>query len=376
VRFLPEASAIPSDVNELKGSIMQTLSGADTHALLNSIGILSSDISSESLPERTLKSILTLIPNEMTAFDRFGADGDYRGSLWYSPAGTVSQESVQVLGEVIHDHPYFADAIRTPDEGTFRVSDFVSLNAFHKTSVYNEFYKQFGGDSQITCAVRTSDTSLVTCSILRPNLDFTDREYSLLKFLTPHLAAAFRNDRAMKQLANERRYLATAVNRGVIVIDGEGAIVFINRIAEELLETYFADFVHNVLPDALQQHIEKDAANIQGKGIYAPPQPFRIKRQQSELMVSSIFDGQMRELTLLFEERVERSPGELCCIGLTPREAEVLILMSRGKTDREIAILCAISVRTVQKHAEHLYVKLGVETRTAAVMAAMEKMDV
>lgn len=353
---------------------MRTLSGADTDALLKSIGILNSDISSQSLPDRTVRSILTLIPNEMTAFDQFENEGVYGGSLWYSPPGTVSQTSIQVFGEVVHEHPYFAEAIRTPHESTFRVSDVVSLNAFHKTAVYNEFYKGFGGDSQITSAVRVSDSSLITCSILRLKRDFTDREYALLKFLTPHLAAAFKNDRALNQLSNERRYLATAVNRGVIVIDADGAIVFSNKVAEDLLETYFDDFVPNHLPEALQRHITNEAANVNGKEIYAPPSPFRRKLQQSELLVRSIFDGQMRELTLLFEERVERSAGELSSIGLTPREAEVLILMSRGKTDREIAVLCAISVRTVQKHAEHLYIKLGVETRTAAVMEAMEKL--
>src|SRR5688500_2964704 len=285
---------IRSDVSEMEGCIMQTLSGADTHALLNSIGILNSDISTESLRERTLNSILTLIPNEMTAFDLFGDQGSYGGSLWYSPPGTVSQESIQILAEVVHEHPYFAEAIRTPNEGTFKVSDVVSLNAFHKTAVYNEFYKQFGGDTQITSAVRTSDTDLITCSLLRLKRDFTDREYSLLKFLTPHLAAAFRNDHAIKQLTNERRYLATAVNRGVIVIDAEGAMVFINRIAEELLETYFDDFIPSRLPAALRQHIENDAAYIKEKEIYASPRPFRKKLQQSELLVRSIFDGQMR----------------------------------------------------------------------------------
>ena len=41
-----------------------------------------------------------------------------------------------------------------------------------------------------------------------------------------------------------------------------------------------------------------------------------------------------------------------------------------GKTDTEIGALLSISPRTVQKHLEHVYVKLGVETRTAAVMRA------
>lgn len=57
---------------------------------------------------------------------------------------------------------------------------------------------------------------------------------------------------------------------------------------------------------------------------------------------------------------------------LTPREGEVMYWLSCGKTDTEIAALLAISPRTVHKHLEHIYVKLGVETRTAAVMRARE----
>jgi DNA-binding CsgD family transcriptional regulator len=56
---------------------------------------------------------------------------------------------------------------------------------------------------------------------------------------------------------------------------------------------------------------------------------------------------------------------------LTPRENEVLRWLAHGKTDAEIAALLGLSPRTVQKHLEHMYVKLGVETRTAAVMRAL-----
>lgn len=57
--------------------------------------------------------------------------------------------------------------------------------------------------------------------------------------------------------------------------------------------------------------------------------------------------------------------------GLTRREGEVMHWLACGKTDAEIAALLSISPRTVQKHLEHVYVKLGVETRTAAVMRAL-----
>lgn len=56
--------------------------------------------------------------------------------------------------------------------------------------------------------------------------------------------------------------------------------------------------------------------------------------------------------------------------GLTQRETEVMRWLACGKTDADIAAVLAISRRTVHKHLEHIYDKLGVETRTAAVMRA------
>ncbi|HET7365875.1 MAG TPA: helix-turn-helix transcriptional regulator [Burkholderiales bacterium] len=55
---------------------------------------------------------------------------------------------------------------------------------------------------------------------------------------------------------------------------------------------------------------------------------------------------------------------------LTPREHDVLRWLSAGKTDRDIGAILEISPRTVHKHLQRIYEKLGVETRTAAVARA------
>ena len=55
---------------------------------------------------------------------------------------------------------------------------------------------------------------------------------------------------------------------------------------------------------------------------------------------------------------------------LTTREREVLHWVAGGKRDRDIADILGISPRTVHKHLQRIYEKLGVETRTAAVMRA------
>lgn len=58
---------------------------------------------------------------------------------------------------------------------------------------------------------------------------------------------------------------------------------------------------------------------------------------------------------------------------LTPREREVLDWVSAGKTNRDVAAILGASPRTVEKHLERIYEKLGVETRTAAVMRALRQ---
>ena len=60
-------------------------------------------------------------------------------------------------------------------------------------------------------------------------------------------------------------------------------------------------------------------------------------------------------------------------LGLTAREAEILMWISRGKTNKEVGIILGSSPRTVNKHLEHVFEKLGVATRAAAVTVALQR---
>ncbi|MDE2179681.1 MAG: helix-turn-helix transcriptional regulator [candidate division NC10 bacterium] len=58
-------------------------------------------------------------------------------------------------------------------------------------------------------------------------------------------------------------------------------------------------------------------------------------------------------------------------LGLTHREGVVLAWVTDGKTNAEIGLILDRSPRTVQKHLEHIFEKLGVATRTAAAVRAL-----
>ncbi len=59
-------------------------------------------------------------------------------------------------------------------------------------------------------------------------------------------------------------------------------------------------------------------------------------------------------------------------LGLTPRAAEVLLWVAQGKTNADIAIILGISESTAKKHLLEIFEKLGVETRSAACLRALE----
>lgn len=55
---------------------------------------------------------------------------------------------------------------------------------------------------------------------------------------------------------------------------------------------------------------------------------------------------------------------------LTQRESEVLLWIAKGKANRDIGEILGLSARTVNKHLEQIYVKLGVENRASAAVKA------
>ena len=82
--------------------------------------------------------------------------------------------------------------------------------------------------------------------------------------------------------------------------------------------------------------------------------------------------------TIFMSRSGEEAPGrgkqrpvrELTSLGLTEREAEVLVWIARGKGNYEIGVILGAKPRTICKHVEHILSKLNVENRTAAAAVA------
>ncbi|MFP5340674.1 MAG: helix-turn-helix transcriptional regulator, partial [Gammaproteobacteria bacterium] len=121
----------------------------------------------------------------------------------------------------------------------------------------------------------------------------------------------------------------------------------------------------------VREWIRRSAAPVDG----ADPEPRPLALAGGSTALNLHFLGAMSggHYLLLVEENQENRVADALADAyrLTGREVEVLMWVAKGKTNRDIGDILDLSPRTVNKHLEHIYVKLGVETRTAAAALAI-----
>jgi DNA-binding NarL/FixJ family response regulator len=184
----------------------------------------------------------------------------------------------------------------------------------------------------------------------------------MLARIRVHLANARMTQSARAALDVSGRYLL-AVNRS-------GALLWATPQAQKLLSDTLADAADNfALPDPMPQWLEQAQKGVTGKKT-ATVASFPGNEQLRLQYMGKL--GPNEFLLRLAKDTSGDMPAEFSSeLGLTTREGEVLSWLSKGKTNRDIAQILGLSPRTVDKHLEQIYAKLGVENRTAAAAIAV-----
>lgn len=181
--------------------------------------------------------------------------------------------------------------------------------------------------------------------------DFAEKDRRKLYALHPHVHALIHGARARKRLANltgaiEAQHESAA--EGVLLFDRRLEIEEASPAALRMLKTWFGG-TNGRMPILIGDWI-LDAAG---------GEPLRIEGDRKTLVVDAPADG-----ALVLRE-VGKPPASL-----THRETEILSCIAAGMTTAEVARLLRVTPATVSKHLEHIYRKLGVPNRTAALAAA------
>jgi DNA-binding NarL/FixJ family response regulator len=167
------------------------------------------------------------------------------------------------------------------------------------------------------------------------------------------------------RLTQSARAALDVSGRFLFAVNRQGNVLWATPQAQRLLSDHHGaqadDFV---LPPALLQWLEQAKGSSKSQGASLPDNPQLRLYYMGETAPNEFL------LRLSRESGTALPPEFTSELGLTTREGEVLAWHSKGKTNRDIAQILGLSPRTVDKHLEQIYAKLGVENRTAAAAIA------
>ena len=147
--------------------------------------------------------------------------------------------------------------------------------------------------------------------------------------------------------------LATSLDRAVLVLGRGGELLFATRLAHDLLAKYFTAGTPPTLTNGGAFRLGE--ATLHARRFTEPGRDDLV-------------------MLVLEEEHAPPGPAALLSLGLTPRQAEVVYWVAQGKTNPEIGTILGASSRTIDKHMERIFERLGVENRASIIVATAERL--
>jgi DNA-binding NarL/FixJ family response regulator len=195
-------------------------------------------------------------------------------------------------------------------------------------------------------------------------------DYVTKPIVIEEMLARIRVHLANARLTQSARAALDVSGRFLFAVSRQGKIMWATPQAQKLLSDNLSPGTTDelVLPDPMLQWLEQ--AQTGKAGSKTPAMASFPDNEQLRLQYMGK-SGANEFLLRLAKEPGPNMPAEFSSeLGLTTREGEVLSWLSKGKTNRDIAQILGLSPRTVDKHLEQIYAKLGVENRTAAAAIA------
>ncbi|HEV2210226.1 MAG TPA: helix-turn-helix transcriptional regulator [Verrucomicrobiae bacterium] len=240
-----------------------------------------------------------------------------------------------------------------------------SFRQFKETAVFREYYGCIGVTNQMVFALENTG---VLIALNRRERGFSDRDQAVISFLSPHISQAYQNARARAELSADIGEIGkglAAIERAIIFADRGGRIVWLTALAREWLLELFPGSIKSGmrLPPPFAARVSAFEQSQSKKSFF---ETHLAAGPEQQLTARFIRTSLGKFLIVLDRERAAIAGAVANSLGLTRREGEILYWISEAKADREIAVLLGVSPRTVHKHVEHLFAKVGVDNRAAA----------
>jgi DNA-binding CsgD family transcriptional regulator len=255
--------------------------------------------------------------------------------------------------EIAHQHPICNYIEETGDFRALKISDFLTRSQLHALELYDEYLRPLGHEYEMMLPLPSPPWHERGFGFRRIRRDFSSRDRDVLDMLSPHLVRVIRRVELRRRLDAALAALdAGDVDEGIVLFDSSGHLDHATPLAWQLFAKYFL---------ATGMSLPQPVADWLAYG----QDPFVQTRGAHRIVVERV--GQRLV--------VREEPAEATRVAtLTPRERQVLEWLAEGKTNAEIAQILVAAPATVRKHLEHIYGKLGVHTRTAAVACARPRL--
>lgn len=197
-------------------------------------------------------------------------------------------------------------------------------------------------------------------------------DYVTKPIVVEEMLARIRVHLANARMTQSARAALDVSGRYLLAVNSKGRLMWATPQAQKLLSDTLAgnadeDFV---LPEPMTQWLEQAQRGKTGSKTAVMASLPGNEQLRLQFMGKL---GPNEFLLRLAKDTSGDMPAEFSSeLGLTTREGEVLSWLSKGKTNRDIAQILGLSPRTVDKHLEQIYSKLGVENRTAAAAIAVK----
>jgi DNA-binding CsgD family transcriptional regulator len=343
---------------------------------LDCVGELGTSAGLADLPEAVMTAVQRVVPSDSTFWTDVNTLTGCVTRL-VTPAQVRLRDEDTLVAQYLHQHPVYAYAKRTGDDSAHTIADFVSRSQWRRGPLYNEMYRPRGIEAQISFTFSTRPGHTIGVILNRARPEFRENERLLLNLLRPHLIEAYRN---LEATARTRSALARAhaiieeVGFGIVAIGANGRMELANARARQALALFFGAGTRgaDALPDAVERWLRHHGDVSDRSPV--PRRPLVVERDGRQLNIRLVHDNG-HVLLLLTERSTTIDLAPFIALGLTQREAEVLSWLAQGQTDGEIGTIIGSRPKTVGKHLERIYKKLGVETRTAAVARAFDAVN-
>jgi DNA-binding CsgD family transcriptional regulator len=309
-----------------------------------------------SIPQATLDALELLLPGDSCAYNEF------HGSriVNISTPNQLDADTMAAFEAYIGEHPSMRYVLATNTPDGVRFSDLATLREWRATNLYNHVFRPTNLKYQVGAMFEIAPGSRAAFSINRSAVDFTAEQRDLMTLLRPHFAQAWKRANAISQRDAALALVAIAE------VDPTGRILFATERASTLFAQYRsrASVSPRMLPEPWRGWLLRSLAAAEELAAFRP----LILEEGGRRLTARIasIPGE-RRYQLHFEEKTLVTATQVAALlGLTPRQGEVLYWIAQGKSNEEIGIIIEAKVRTVAKHVEQIFARIGVENRSSA----------